>query len=260
VTSRDDRDRVAGELAHGALEDGVVVQTPVAGELAMLQAVFRESELVAWHANVRVRSGVNGGAAVKRSITLPSARADIARLGEALEWHGALSLDAILGPDGPCYIDVNPRLVEPGNARRAGVDLTAALLATTVGCPVQPPVAATPGLATHQLLIALLGVAQRTGSRRAVLAEAAAAARCRGAYSDTPEELTPPEGDLAARTPLLAVSASLLACPSSWRFFAGNAVESYALTPAAWRAICAPPPLSERRSHPRSNLAGRAPE
>jgi membrane protein DedA with SNARE-associated domain/glutathione synthase/RimK-type ligase-like ATP-grasp enzyme len=241
VTSRDDVDRVARGLPFGPLEPGVLVQQPIPGQLAMLQAVFREGELVAWHANVRVRPGVNGGAAVKRSVALPEARADVARLGRALEWHGALSLDAILGSDGPCYIDLNPRLVEPGNARRAGVDLTAALIATALGRPVEAPAAGRPGIITHQLLVALLGVAQRTHSRRAVIAEAAAAARRRGPYRDSREELTPAQGDPTAPIPILAAGAALLASPSTWRFFAANAVESYSLTPAAWRAICASP-------------------
>ena len=47
-------------------------------------------------------------------------------MGESLSWHGALSLDVVLAPDGPRVIDVNPRLVEPGNAWRAGVDLVGA--------------------------------------------------------------------------------------------------------------------------------------
>jgi predicted ATP-grasp superfamily ATP-dependent carboligase len=239
VTCRTDLDRVVRELAYGPLEDGVLVQSSVPGTLAMLQAIFREGKLVAWHACLRLRPGLNGGAALKRSVTLLAAQEDVARLGEELQWHGALSLDAILTPDGPCYIDVNPRLVEPGNGRRAGVDLTAALLDITVGRPVEAPAPARPGVCTHQLLLALLGAAQRTGSRRAVLAEAAAAACGRGAYRDSREELTPTQGDPVAGVPLVAACAAVLASPSSWRFLAGNAVENYALTPDAWRAIYA---------------------
>ena len=66
----------------------------------------------------------------------------MARLGEELDWHGALSLDAILTPDGPSYIDVNPRLVEPGNAWRAGVDLVDALMRVSLGEAVWPLAAA----------------------------------------------------------------------------------------------------------------------
>jgi glutathione synthase/RimK-type ligase-like ATP-grasp enzyme len=235
VTGPEQLERVAEELAD-ELEDGLLVQKPVRGDLAMLQAIFREGELVAWHANLRVRDGVNGGAAVKRSVAVPEARDGVARLGAALEWHGALSLDAVLTEDGPRYIDVNPRLVEPGNSGRAQGDLTNALLATTLGRPVSAS-AQRAGVVTHQLLIALLGAAQRTGSRRAVLVELSAAVRRRGPYRDSLEELTPVRGDLLAGAQMGAVTAALLAYPGLWRPLATGAVENYALTPEGWKAI-----------------------
>ena len=119
---------------------GLLAQLPAAGPLAMVQAVFAAGELVACHATLRVREGAGGGSSHKRSLDLPAARADLARLGRHLGWHGALSADAILTPDGPRYIDVNPRLVEPANARRAGVDLVGPLLSLAGGDtpPVQP--------------------------------------------------------------------------------------------------------------------------
>src|SRR6266487_5670778 len=61
-----------------------------------------------------------GVAAVKESIEHEAIRSDLLRLGEALGWNGALSIDAILTSDGPRYIDVNPRIVEPMNALLAG--------------------------------------------------------------------------------------------------------------------------------------------
>ena len=73
-------------------------------------------------------------------------RADLARLGRALRWHGALSVDAIVVEGRAFIIDVNPRLVEPGNALAAGTDLVSALLAVTLGAPavVTPPVTKSP--------------------------------------------------------------------------------------------------------------------
>ena len=109
-------------------DGGILVQSPVAGQLAMIQAVFCDGALVASHANLRVQEGASGGASHKRSIDLPAAREHLAVLAKRLGWHGALSADAILTGDGPVYIDINPRLVEPGNAWRSGVDLVAALL------------------------------------------------------------------------------------------------------------------------------------
>src|SRR6185312_9035091 len=108
--------------------EGVLVQQPVAGPLAMVQAVFARGELVAFHACQRVREGASGGASHKLGLDLPDARQHMTRLGAALDWHGALSADVIIGPDGPRFIDINPRLVEPANALASGVDLAGALV------------------------------------------------------------------------------------------------------------------------------------
>lgn len=224
-------------FAHG----GLLVQQPVIGPLIMAQAVFADGRLLALHTNIRARLGANGGASRKRSVVLPDIHDHLARLGVALGWHGALSLDAVLTPDGPHYIDINPRLVEPGNAWRAGVDLIDLLLAVTLGNPVDPVAPGQPDVLTHQLLNALLGAGQHLGSRRAVLAEVVAAARNRGPYRCSCEELTPIRGDIVAAIPLAATISSLMASPKLRRSFASTAIANYALTPAAWLAICEPP-------------------
>ena len=101
--------------------------------------------------------------------------------------------------------------------------------------PAQPPGRA--GAATHQLLIAVLGAAQRTGRRGPVLAELLAAARHRGAYRDSTEELTPLRGDLRAVTPLVMAGVATLVRPASWHWFVGGSVRNYALAPEGWRQL-----------------------
>jgi biotin carboxylase len=234
------RDLAAAWEADGVFADGgVLVQTPVSGPLVMIQAVFDGGRLVASHANLRVREGARGGASHKRSIDRPDVRDHLAVIGARLGWHGALALDAILGDGGPTYIDVNPRLVEPGNAWRAGVDLVAPMLDIARGGspPVQTPGRA--GVATHQLLLAALGAAQHDGTRRAVVGELDAAVLRRGDYEHSVEELTPLHGDLRAAVPVVVAALATLAHLGAWRRFSSGAVTSYALTPAAWRAIVA---------------------
>ncbi len=227
----------------GALgPDGVLVQAPVAGPLAMVQAVFARGELVAFHACERVREGTSGGASHKLGLDLPEARTHMAALGAFLDWHGALSADVILGPDGPRFIDINPRLVEPLNALASGVDLVGALLevarhgsARTLE-PLEPQPAAAPGARTHQLLLAVLGAAQQ-GGRRDVARELARAVLHRGEYRDSREELTPGRGDLLAPLPVTVIALATLVRPDAWRHFVGGSAGAYSLTPAAWRQI-----------------------
>ena len=181
----------ARELRAAAAGRSVLIQAAVAGPLAMCQAVFDRGSLVAFHANQRVGEGANGGASHKRSIEVPDLRHWFEVLGDALDWHGALSADVILGESGPVFIDINPRLVEPENAWRSGVDLIGPMMQLALGFhPAEQP-ASRPGVATHQLLLAILGAAQQGRGRRGVAAELVRAWRKTGPYRDSTEELTP---------------------------------------------------------------------
>ena len=225
------------DLASISIDGGVLVQEPVAGPLVMIQALFDRGRLVALHANLRVREGVRGGASHKESVALPVVGEHLTRLGEVLHWHGALSLDAIVTADGPSYIDVNPRLVEPGNAWHAGTDLVGTMLELSLGRTVEPLPPSRPEVRTHQTLLALLGAAEDGGGRRGVVRELRAARRGRGDYTGSVEELTPLRGDPPTAALLAGVAGALVARPSSWEWFSSGSVEAYALTPAAWRTV-----------------------
>ena len=236
VNSREELRRLAEDyerLGIFAGAGGVLVQQPAAGPLVMVQAVFAGGELVAFHACERVREGTAGGASHKRGRPLPRAREQMARLGAALTWHGALSADVIDGPEGLVFIDINPRLVEPANALACGVDLTGALVQVALTGTSRPQPDGTPGVRTHQLLLAVLGTAQR-GRRRDVARELADAALRRGSYRDSREELTPGCGDLLAPVPVAVAALATLAWPPAWRQFVGGSAGAYSLTPAAW--------------------------
>jgi glutathione synthase/RimK-type ligase-like ATP-grasp enzyme len=237
---------VVAELETGGFFAGgtVIAQEPAAGPLAMVQSVFVHGELVAAHANLRVREGASGGASHKRSVDQPAAVIKhVEALGRSLGWHGALSADAILTDGGPVFIDVNPRLVEPGNAWRSGVDLTGAMLHVACGgVPAAQP-AGRPGVSTHQLLLAVLGAGADGRGRRGAVAEIVAALARAGSYRGSAEELTPVRGDPLAAVPVLVATLALLIRPALWRRLSGGAVADYALTPAGWQSLLdtAPP-------------------
>ena len=231
---------VAADLASGGFFDGgtVIVQEPAQGPLAMVQSVFLRGEMVAAHANLRVREGTGGGASHKRSVDDPAAiTKHLEGLGRSLGWHGALSADAILTRTGPVFIDINPRLVEPGNALRSGVDLTGAMLEVAVGGipPAQPP--GRPGVKTHQLLLAVLGAAAEGRGRRGVAAEILGALAHAGLYRGSAEELTPVRRDPEAALPVLAATLAMLIRPALWHRLSSGAVADYALTPAGWQSL-----------------------
>jgi biotin carboxylase len=232
-------------LDDGAGDDGgvVVVQEALDGTFVMAQCVFDHGVLVAFHANERAREGANGSAAAKASVPVPDLCQSLAHLGRELAWHGALSVDAIVVDERAFVIDVNPRLVEPGNALAAGTDLVGALLAVALGSPVGPAPPSRSGVRTHQLLMAMLGAAQHTGRRRDVVGEVTQALLHQGVYAGSREELLPWRGDLRT-TALPAVAAlALLVRPQWCSYFTDGAVSHYSITPTGWRTLRSTAPL-----------------
>jgi ATP-grasp domain len=216
---------------------GVLVQQAVDGPLAMVQSVFYQGELVASHANLRVRLGANGGASHKEGIEHGEIREHLIKLGKQLNWHGALSADVILTAEGPMFIDINPRLVEPVNAWRSGVDLVGAMLEVALGRhPTQQP-PGEPGIRTHQTLLAVLGAAQNGRGRKGIAGELISASRHQGVYKDSQEEMTPWHGDRRSAIPLVIAACVTLARPAWWQWFVSGSVSAYALTPDAWAQI-----------------------
>ncbi|BAM92535.1 hypothetical protein S58_65680 [Bradyrhizobium oligotrophicum S58] len=230
---------VAAAHEFGLGRSELIAQVQVSGPLAMVQAVADRGRLVAHHACLRVREGVGGGAALKQSMVLPELAGMLARLVASLAWHGGLSMDVIIGDDGPVIIDVNPRLVEPANAFAAGVDLVAAMLEAATGVAAPERAAGMAGVRTRQTLLAILGAAQHSGSRTAVLREAVDAICALGDYAGSAEELTPIAGDPRAAIPVLVALGATLISPSLWRKFHAGAVGPYAVTPEAWAEILA---------------------
>lgn len=225
------------ELREASSGRGVLVQAGVEGRLVMCQSVFDDGVLVAFHANERTGEGASGGASHKRSISLPEVRHFFAVLGADLGWHGALSADVILGADGPMFIDINPRLVEPQNAWLSGVDLVGAMVRLAIGSRPESQVEGRPGVTTHQLLLAVVGAAQHGRGRRAVIGEVVHASRHNGAYRKSKEELTPIGGDAKTLVPLVMATTSLLVAPRTWSWFSRGSVSAYALTDYAWHQI-----------------------
>lgn len=238
VTRVDDADELAAAVAamagdDPAKPDPVVVQAAVDGPLVMATAVFDGGRLVAFHACRRVREGSGGGASLKVGLAAPELRAHLARLGAGLGWHGALSVDVV----DDRVIDVNPRLVEPANALASGVDLVAVMLALADGEHPEEAAPGRDGVRTHQLLLAVLGAAQRGRGRMGVAVELTRATWHRGPYRGSHEELTPVAAGPYATLPLLAASAVTGMHPASYRRFTTTSVDGYALTPQGWAAL-----------------------
>lgn len=201
--------------AGGAFADEVLVQEFVAGAIEKAQAVFCRGELLGFHAYRQIAAGAGGGEAIKQSVVRPRLRSHVAHIGQALGWHGALSVDCIMGEDGaaPLLIDCNPRLVEPMSAYLAGLDLVGLLLRISAGEVPAKAGESRADVRTHLAMQALLGCAAGGGTRRDLVRECWNLAAGGGPYAGSAEELTPLRLDWISAVPLAMIAMVLLAAP-----------------------------------------------
>lgn len=213
----------------------VLVQDFVEGPLEKAQAVFSRGELLGFHAYRQIVEGAGGGDAIKESVDRPGVRDDMAAIGRALNWHGALSVDYILPPDRvPRYIDCNPRLVEPMSAHLAGVDLIALLLKVSLGAVPDVLPAGRAGVRSHQAMQVLLGIGLRGGARHDMMRTCFDMARRRGPFADSTEELTPWRDDIRSAVPPAITATALfvaprLAAPLARRGFGAHLLDDAAI-------------------------------
>jgi len=204
-------------FSRGSGFDEVLVQDMISGTTEKAQSVFCRGKLVGFHAFRAVVPGISGGEAIKQSVRRPVVRGYLEKLGAELDWHGGLSIDYIMPADSttPLLIDCNPRLVEPFNAWASGTDLVTQLLRISLG--EEPPVLpeGRDGVVTHLAMQALLGVAARSGSRRAVAKEFSRLLDHSGPYAGSVEELTPLSHDGFSAVPLATTLAMMLVSPAS---------------------------------------------
>jgi ATP-grasp domain len=217
IRNADDLEGALHDLGGDAFADEVLVQDLIAGTTEKAQSVFCRGQMVGFHAYRQVAAGVGGGEAIKQSVRRPAVRAYVDAIGRALDWHGALSVDYIMPDDhtAPLLIDCNPRLVEPFNAYRSGVDLVGLLLLISLGeTPAALP-EGREGVLTHLAMQALLGCGARGGTRRDIVRECFRLFANSGPYAGSAEELTPVEADWTSAVPLAVMAALLLAAPKS---------------------------------------------
>jgi hypothetical protein len=232
--------RSAGLRAQGRLEGGeeFVVQECAEGALERVLTVFDRGELAGIHCYRQLLAGPGGGDIAKLGVVRPAVRRHLERLGAELRWHGALSMDYVLGENGePLFIDANPRLVEPMNAVLSGVNLADMLVRISTGQTAAAESRPPRQVKTHLLLMALLGAADARQRRLDVAREIFRAVAGRGVYEQSQEELLPIGTDFKCLIPLMYAAARLFVSPGSSSSLSAGSIASYSLSPGAARQI-----------------------
>ena len=212
----------------------VMAQQSARGQYGQVQALFDRGRLVAVHTSVQAGVGIGPSAAARLSVDHPEPRRDIQILGEALGWHGGLTLDYLHEDGSPQYIECNPRTVEPANATASGVNIPDLQVRLTLGERLPTPLRiGRPGVRTHGTSALRLGAAAYRRSRRAVIAELARAITHSGHYRGGREQLTPVLRDPPSAAALAFIVARVLASPTHATNVATKAITSYSITPDA---------------------------
>jgi hypothetical protein len=237
VADEHGRASAARHLLEGAI-GSVMAQEPATGQYGQVQGLFDRGRLIAVHTSVQTGTGIGPSAAARVSVDHAIPRRDIAALGEALVWHGGLTLDYMHQQGDPSYIECNPRTVEPGNAAASGVNLPELQLRLTIGERFpSPTMTGRAGVRTHGTIALLLGSAAYVGTRRAVIVELARAVARRGCYRASVEQLTPVLRDPPSAAALAFVIAQALASPHNATEVARRAVARYSISPRAFETL-----------------------
>jgi len=227
------------EMGQLGGERRLLVQEVVPGPLCMVQAIFDHGRLIAFHCWQRLREGARGSSSAKLSIQQPGVEQHLRQLGEYLGWHGCLAIDYLLDPEHatPLYIDANPRLVECMNATLSGLNLAEVLVRLSLGEQLPEVISYRSDVRSHMLLMALLGVAEKGGTRQDLLREIWQAIFRRGTYRDSQEELTPYQMDILSLVPVGILTTQLLISPAQGLATASKAVTRYSLSSRAIQII-----------------------
>jgi len=233
--------------ALGLLDGGTefLVQAAAQGKFEQSHAIFEHGRLLALHCTRRLLEGAQGGAAVKQGVDRPLVRQHFVQLGQALAWHGSLSIDYFWDEAGgqPAYIDANPRITEPMNAVVNGLNLADLQVQLSLGRELPCSPASQSALKSHATLQALLGAAGRRASRLDVLRELRQVFLKQGLYQGSQEGLTPLLRDFPSALPLGVVLASLLFRPASARELALKTIGNYSLGAAIPRVLALQPEI-----------------
>jgi len=217
-----------------------MAQEPASGQYGQVQGLFDRGRLVAVHTSVQVGIGIGPSAAARLSVDHRRPRTDVAVLGEALAWHGGLTLDYLHEQGVPCYIECNPRTVEPANAAASGVNIPEMQVRLTMGEEsLRPAGVGTAGVGTHGTIALVLGAAAYGCSRRAVITELGRAIGRRAYYRDSAEQLTPILRDPPSAIVLAFVTPRALASPRQATRVASKAIARYSITPATIDTVAA---------------------
>ncbi|HEX2476219.1 MAG TPA: hypothetical protein VHK01_15820, partial [Lacipirellulaceae bacterium] len=181
---------------HGWWSSGmpILMQRPATGAQGFVRAIFNCGQLVAHHATVLLRRGVGGAAVAKVGVRHPVVAEHMRRLGERLQWHGALFCDYFYdeATETPQYIEANPRIGDSANAEFSGLNLSQRWVDVALGRDLPQLPVPQSGVRSHAGMLILMSEALEGAGRKRLLSELRQQFFRRGFYESSRDELTRP--------------------------------------------------------------------
>lgn len=219
----------------------MLIQQPARGTLSILQAVFQHGHIVGWHDASASEQAAEGAPVARVSTGRESVLQDVAKLGAALRWHGALFFEYFFDETSGThqFLEANPRIGETLNATLAGVNLADLLVQVSRDVPIDRVNAGAIGVRSHQGFTNLLSIARRGGSRLEVATDLFHGFRGSDRFFKSENELTRMKEDWMSIIPAAAVSLAMLVVPKASHRMVSGTVGGYSVPPGAARRISA---------------------
>ena len=216
----------------------MIIQAPAKGKLqCQVQVLYLRGNLVCCHSTTLKAVGIGHSQAARLSISHPTIKPYLIELGKKLNWDGAMAVDYFYDDtDGPEFIEINPRMVEPMNAVYSNINFPKILLDMTLNKPISYDMQSKDGVLSTSLLSMILGIAYETNSRREIIKMIMHSIFKKEEFKNSREDLTPPFDKLSYIVLLFAIL-KLLINPKNAISLSSGAIGDYSLSASAIQNI-----------------------
>src|SRR5262245_39799395 len=102
---RTKEDAAAARVQTGGEHGPIIIQDFIDAPLEHAQLLFDRGRFVAMHGYRQIIRGAGGGEALKESVWRPRVKTEMEKFAQALDWHGAISLDYLWKDEVPYLVD-----------------------------------------------------------------------------------------------------------------------------------------------------------
>lgn len=212
-------------------KEDLMYQEHIQGEYGQVQAISLNGKLVAVHSSIKTAEGYGGSAAARLSIDTTPLLESVTRICSYLNWQGGITFDFIRKDDQYYFIECNPRMVEPGNAAKSGINFPEIIISIITGTYNKKDIQiGKVGVKTHSTLAIMLGTAYNTKKRIPIISVLFNSLFHRGRFKGSTEVLTPIKNDLKSILPIVVTLVKLLCNPNTADTVSGSAVSNYSIS------------------------------